>query len=189
LIFAGNNLSQKSQDPASDDLVRVGIVTKAHGIKGEVKVHPDFGLPDDFNNYKDLILIDPKSENRQVFRVGRCRPQDRLVILQFEELSDRTSAEGLCGHEVWIDRSLLPKLAEGELYWHDLIGLQAETEGGRRLGRVETMLATAGHDILVVRGGGREYLIPFDKEFIKTSDLEDGILIITEMPGLFEIND
>jgi len=186
---AEDGLSPLSQDPDSDSLVRIAVITKPHGISGEVKVQPDFGLPEDFNNYKDLVLIDSENEERQAFRVSRSRPQTKLVILQLEGVTDRTVAEGLCGKEVWVNRSSLPQLPEGEFYWHDLIGLQVETEEGRRLGRVKTLFATAGHDILVVRGDGREFLIPLDKEFIKTSDLQNGILIITEVPGLFEIND
>ena len=182
-------MSPVSQDGDSDDLIKVGFVAKAHGIKGEVKVHPDFGLPDDFKNYKDLVLIDRESHERQIFKVSRSRPQAMVVIQQLEGVVDRTAAEGLCGKEVWVSRSLVPPLPEGEFYWHDLIGLQAETEGGRKLGRVETLFATAGRDILVIRDGGREYLVPLAKEFIKTSDLQNGVLIVADVPGLFEIND
>ena len=178
-----------SQDPVSDSLVRVGVITKAHGIKGEVKVQPDFGSPEEFNNYREVVLAGPGNEDRVVLKISRCRPQNRAVILQFEGLSDRNEAEGLCRKEVWVDRSLLPDLPEGEFYWHDLIGLRVETEVGRKLGRVENLFATAGHDILVVRGNGREYLIPLEKEFIRSSDLQNGILIVADVPGLFEIND
>ena len=182
-------MSLVSKDTGPDNLVRIGVVGKAHGIKGEVRVYPDFGLPEDFNNYKKLVLIDPENEDSQVFKVTRSRPQAKMVIVEFEGVVDRTASENLCGKEVWVNRSFLPQLPEGEFYWHDLIGLQVETDAGRSLGRVETLFATAGHDILVVRNDGREFLIPLDKEFIKTSDFQNGIVIITEVPGLFEIND
>ena len=182
-------MSPVSQDGDSDDLIRVGFVAKAHGIKGEVRIQPVVGLPDEFKNYKDLVLVDRESQERQTFKVNRSRPQAMVVIQQLEGVVDRTAAEGLCGNEVWVSRSLVPPLPEGEFYWHDLIGLQVETEGGRKLGRVETLFATAGRDILVIRDGGREYLVPLAKEFIKSSDLQNGILIVTDMPGLFEIND
>jgi len=172
-----------------DGMVRIGVITKPHGIKGEVKAQPDFGSPDDFRNYRQVVLVDKESEDIREFLVIRSRPQDRAVILQFEGLTDRDAAEELCGSELWIKRSLLPELPEGEFYWHDLVGLNAETEGGRKLGRVETLFATPGHDILVIRGSGREYLVPLNKEFINTSNSRNGILIIKEVPGLFQIND
>ncbi|MEN8135234.1 MAG: ribosome maturation factor RimM [Thermodesulfobacteriota bacterium] len=173
----------------SGNLVRVGRVGKAHGIKGELKVLPDFGPPEDFLNYLEVSLVFPDTDSRQDYKVSRCRPQAKIVILQLDGINDRTMAEALNGTEVWIDKKSLPDLPAGDFYWHDLVGLQVETESGRKLGRVETLLATGGHDILVVLGTGREYLIPLDKEFLLNRDGVAGILTVAEVPGLFEIND
>ena len=177
---------QFERDPGN--LVRVGRVSKAHSIKGELKIQPDFGSPEDFRAYKVVVLVHPGTESRQVFDVIRCRPQAKIVILELKGVADRTLAESLCGLEVWIDQASLPKLPEDEFYWHDLVGLQVETESGRRLGEVKTLFATGGHDILVVIGGGHEYLIPLEKEFLLKKDSEAGILTVAEVPGLFEIN-
>ena len=173
----------------SGNLVRVGRVTKAHGIKGEIKVLPDFGLPEDFLNYQEVLLVSPATESRQDYKVSRCRPLAKIVVLQLDGIGDRTMAESLGGSEVWIDKKSLPDLADGNFYWHDLVGLQVETENGRKLGRVEDILATGGHDILVVLDGGREYLIPLRKEFLLNKDSAAGILTVAEVPGLFEINE
>ena len=173
----------------SGNLVRVGRVTKAHGIKGELKVQPDFGLPEDFLNYHELLLVNPGMGSRQDYKVSRCRPQSKIVVIQLDGVEDRTMAEGLGGSEVWIDKESLPDQADGNFYWHDLVGLQVVTENGRKLGRVDSILATGGHDILVVLDGGREYLIPLRKEFLLNKDSAAGILTVAEMPGLFEINE
>ncbi len=173
----------------SAQLVRVGRLTKPHGIKGEVKVQPDFGPAEDFLNYREILLVSPESELRRDFKVERCRFQGDLVILQLAGIGDRTAADDLRGTEVWVDRDLLPELAAGKYYWHDLIGLRVETEKGRKLGRVETLLATGGHDVLVVLDDGREYLIPLADEFLRNVDLAAGLLTVADVPGLFEIND
>lgn len=167
----------------------VGIISKAHGIKGEVKVRPYFGSPADFLNYKVVFFLDPGSSAPQSVNVSRCRPQATDVILHLEGLDDRTAAEGYRGLELLVDSDLLPSLPEDEYYWHDLVGLQVATDTGRRLGKVEKFFQTSGHDIMVVRGGGREYLIPFEKEFILKKDADAGILTVKDLPGLFEIND
>lgn len=172
-----------------DDLVRVGTVARAHGIKGEVKVLSDFGGPEDFLAVKEIWLADPGMEPGKEIKVTRSRPGGKFVILQIKGVADRTSAENLCGKEVWIDRQFLPELPDGQYHWHELIGLQVETEGGRRLGEVTTLFATAGHDILVIRGGGREYLLPVREEFLLDRNSETGILTVADVPGLFEIND
>lgn len=182
-------MAARESAPDSGDLVRVGRVAKAHGIKGELKVHPDFGPPEDFLDYQDVILLYPDTDLRRDFKVSRCRPQANIVILQLENIADRTSAEKFAGCEVWIDKASLAALPKGKHHWHDLIGLQVETEGGRKLGLVQTLFATGGDDILVVLGDGREYLIPLRKEFLIDTDYDAGIMTVAEVPGLFEIND
>ncbi|MDF1578124.1 MAG: ribosome maturation factor RimM [Desulfurivibrionaceae bacterium] len=179
---------QRSETDSSQ-LVRVGRLTKPHGIKGEVKVQPDFGSVEDFLAYREILLGSPDSELRRDFKVERCRFQGDLVILQLAGVGDRTAADALRGSEVWVDRELLPELLPGRYYRHDLIGMRVETENGRKLGRVETFLATGGHDILVVLDGGREYLIPLVDEFLLNVDAAAGLLTVAEVPGLFEIND
>lgn len=178
---------QSASDPGPQ--VRVGRVTKAHSIKGEVKVQPDFGSSEDFLNYSEVALVQPARASRRNFKVSRCRPRAATVILQLEGVEDRSLAEALVGSEVWVAKPSLPDLPAGEYYWHDLIGLRVETEHGRQLGRVENVFATAGHDIIVVTGTGQEYLVPLKKEFLLKVDAAAGILTVVAMPGLFEIND
>lgn len=182
-------MATKGFASASENLVRVGRVGKAHGIKGELKVRPDFGLPEDFRHYREVSLLKPGADSLQDYKVNRCRPLANVVVLQLAGVIDRNMAETFCGSEVWIDKELLPDLADGDFYWHDLVGLQVVTEEGRELGRVEKIMATGGHDILVVLGGGREYLIPLRKEFLLNSDMVAGVLTVADVPGLFEIND
>lgn len=182
-------MATKQFTPDADNLVRVGRVGKAHGIKGELKVRPDFGLPEDFLHYRDVSLLKPGADSLQDYKVSRCRPLANVVVLQLDGIIDRTMAESFCGSEVWIDKELLADLADGDFYWHELIGLQVVTEEGRKLGQVEKIMATGGHDILVVLGGGREYLIPLRKEFLLNSDLAAGVLTVADVPGLFDIND
>lgn len=182
-------LTARQHRAEPDEPVRVGRVAKAHGIKGEVKVRPDFGPADDFLNYKEVRLVSPDSEFSRDFKVTRCRFLGGHAILQLAGVDDRNAAEDLRGSEVWVDRDLLPELGGGRYYWHDLVGLRVETEHGRELGRVETLLATGGHDILVVTDGGREYLIPLVDEFLLKVDIVAGLLTVADVPGLFEIND
>ena len=89
---------------------------------------------------------------------------------------------------MWVEKELLPELAPDEFVWHDLVGLKVSTAKGRELGKVKELFSTGGHDVLVIRGTGREYLIPAKQEFMLEVDQDGGILTVSEIPGLFDIN-
>ena len=87
---------------------------------------------------------------------------------------------------ILLDKEDLPKTDEGELYWYQLDGLPVKTVEGRSLGRVVKIFSNGAQDILVVRDGSQEYLIPIlDDIIIRHTDEE---VIVAPPPGLLEIN-
>ncbi len=180
------NGDQSTVDPRRH--VRVGRVSKPHGIKGELKILP-YGEADDFRLYREVLLGGETPGPGRLYRVVHFRPQGKMALLELAGINDRGTAEELAGQEVWVAKELLATLAEDEFYWHELIGLRVVTESGRSLGRVKALFATGGHDVLVVRGSGREYFIPARREFMLGIDYEADLLTIAEVPGLLDLND
>ena len=168
--------------------IAVGKVAKAHGIKGEIKVYPFSGRPDDFRPYRLLTLVEPEHGLSKSYAVEQCRPLGNLVLLQLAGFSERSTAEGLRGWEVRIGRELLPPPGPGTFYWHELVGLPVITDAGQELGQVTSLLATVAHDILVITGGGVEYLIPAVAECVSGLAADGKSLIVTPPPGLLEMN-
>lgn len=169
---------------APGDFILLGKITKPHGIRGEVKIYPYSGQPENFLDYRK-VYIGPDGE-RVPYEVERSRVQGKTVILRLTGCTDRNTAETLVENEVWLDRDDLPELSEDEYYWADLEGKIVRTEEGRELGRVTGMLDSGAHDILSVTGAGHEYLIPMREEFIVSIDEQEVVLRLP--PGLLEIN-
>ena len=170
------------------DYFLVGRVVKPHGLKGEIKILPFSGDPANFALYTDLLLVDPDNQDEIYSRVKRSRIQGKLVIVSLEEVHNRNESELQVGREVWARLDELPQLAEDEFYWLDLTGMTAVLENGRELGVVTNLLAGGGHDILVITGRGREYMIPAVKEFMVEIDQQEGRVVVDPPPGLLEIN-
>ncbi len=168
--------------------IAVGKVVKAHGIKGELKVYPFSGRPDDFRGYPLLTLVEPGHGLTRSYEVEQCRIMGNLVILQFAGLSGRSAAEGLRGWEVRIARELLPTPGPGIFYWHELEGMPVISDSGQELGRITSLLATTAHDILVITGGGGEYLIPVIAQCVAGLAPDGKGLVVTPPPGLLEMN-
>ncbi|WP_457574766.1 ribosome maturation factor RimM [Desulfolithobacter sp.] len=167
-----------------DEYVLLGKVTKPHGIRGEIKVYPYSGDPAGLGEYERIWLSGDSGE-KTCYRVVRSRIQGRLALLTLGDCTSRDQAESLAGQELWVRRSEMPEVDEDEFYLQDLEGFRV-VEDGREIGRITGILETGAHDILVVRDGAREYLIPVQSGFIVS--IGDDEVEVDLPPGLLDIN-
>ena len=167
--------------------VLLGKVTKPHGIRGEVKVFAFSGEPENFANYRELFIGQQGNAKLRPYRVLQARVQGNTAILKLKGCVSRSDAEALANHEVWINSCELPELDPGEIYLHQLEGITAVSEDGEDLGRVSAILDTGGHEVLAIRNGESEFLVPLVSEFIVR--LEKDQVVLSLPPGLLEIND
>lgn len=173
---------------ADSDTVPVGEIVKPQGIRGEVKIYPFSGTPENFSLYGKILLVRPPDGLPQPYELRSCRIHGHFAVATLLGVDDRTAAEALTGCTVLVERHALPATAAGEFYWHDLQGMMVVTAAGQHLGRVSSMLPTGAHDILVVTGTGREYLIPAINGFVVEIDAEAGRIVVDPPEGLLEIN-
>lgn len=168
------------------EFVLLGKVSKPHGIRGEVKIYPYSGQPENFLAY-GKVFIDQNSNKELVpYAVESCRVQGKLALLKLVACSTRENAEKLVGREIWLRREDLPELDDTEYYWLDLEDKRVVTEDGRELGKVTAIFDTGAHDIITVSGNGHEYLIPVHESFVVRIDKNEIVLRLP--PGLLDIN-
>lgn len=172
----------------SGELIPVGKVSKAHGIRGEIKIYPYSGDPEQFSSsYQRIFLSGDKDRMPVSYDVERSRVQGRQVLLKLENCSTRTEAESLTGQQVYVPVNDLPKLGENEFYLHELEGRQLVDTAGTLLGYATRVIETSGHDLLVVQQEGKEYLVPVVGDFIV--NIEKDRVVLDLPPGLLEINE
>jgi 16S rRNA processing protein RimM len=171
-----------------DDLVKIGEVIKPHGIKGEVKVFSYSGRPENFKNYNTIVLQQISESGTQIYRIVKSRAQGKVAILELDGVASRDAAEALQGSTVWLKKGDFQKLSPDEYYWYQLENLQVITESGRELGKVSGLFSTPAHDIMIVTGKGREYMVPVKAGIIVDIDELGGKIIISPPAGLLDIN-
>lgn len=158
-----------------DDLVLVGYVTGAYGIKGWVRIRP-YSADADAMLYAKTWWLD-KPELRDV-EAMQAKVHGEDVVAQLMGVADRNAAEALKGVTVQVRRSHFPPLSNDEFYWIDLIGLMVENLQGENLGAVADLMDNGAHPILRVvalspsndANKPKEWLIPFVDQFVKTVD-------------------
>ncbi|RUM35867.1 MAG: 16S rRNA processing protein RimM [Desulfobulbus sp.] len=168
------------------DLVLLGKVTKPHGIRGEVKVYPYSGVPENVLQYSRIMLAPDEHTEPVEYTVERARVQKNCVLLQLKNCTTRNDSESLVDSLVFVESKALPKLGENEYYLRDLKGRQMVSEEGRIIGRIDGVLTVNDQDIARVVDGSREYMVPLVPDFLVSIDRD--VVTVALPPGLLEIN-
>ena len=161
-----------SQPPV--DIVVLGKIVDAYGLRGAVKVHPFVDDPVELAKMRHWWLGDEAGPQGGWRRVGleTCREQSGLLVASFSGIQDRSAAEAVCGLFVGAPRSALPATGVGEYYWADLIGLEVVNSQDQHLGKVLGLIETSANDVVRVGGEGcRELLLPFVAAVVLDVDL------------------
>lgn len=152
------------------DRFAIGVVSRAHGVQGEVavRVHEP-GSPVLTRAPRCFVGGHPYPV------AGVRRHGDREVLVRLRGVADRGAAQALRGQPVEVERSMFPALGEGEYYLADLMRLEAVDPSGAPVGRVAGLIETGGVPILSIQGRV-EVLVPLTSPFVRRVDVSAGII-------------
>ena len=170
------------------DLLPIGRVVKPHGVKGKIKIGyfgEDFSQ---FHFYQE-VFIEDRMGRLQSYEILEATPQPPRLILQLKDIRTVEEARTLVGKEIYVRKECLPDLPEDEYYWMEMIGMEVETEEGKRIGRIKEIFPTGAHDIYVVQGKRGEIFLPAVQEVIQSIDRGRKVMKVTWMEGLWERED
>ena len=166
-----------------EDLLKVGVITTTHGVRGEVKVFP---TTDDAERFLELeyVLLDTGRELRRL-DIKDVRFFKNLVILKFDGIDNINDIEKYKGKDLWIPREEAQELGEDEYYIADLQGLNVVLEDGTEFGTLRDVMETGANDVYIIDSNEHgEVLLPAIKECILDVDLEKNTMTVHLMKGL-----
>ena len=169
--------------------LRVGRLVKAHGLKGALKLELYTDDPAGrFVPGAEFTLQVPEASPRhgKTITVREYRLMNGNPVVFLEGIDDRTAAEELVKAILWIDQDDATEQAEDDAWYdHQLVGLDVVREDVV-IGRVARVDHFPAQDLLIVRVGEDEIMVPFVTAIVPTVDLAAGRVIVTPPPGLFE---
>ena len=167
-------------------VVAVGRVGKAHGIRGDAFVEPWTDAPDERFSPGSRLSTEPA--DRGPLTVESARQHSGKLVVHFAGVDDRNAIEALRGTVLLVPASARPPIEDpDEFYDTDLIGLNVRTVNGQALGPVTDVLHSPAGSLLAIDVAGREVLVPFRTEFVPTVDLAAGIAEVDPPDGLLEL--
>lgn len=165
------------------DLVCVGAVAGAFGVRGEVRLKSFCAEPEDIANYAPLTTEDGGTS----YAITLTRPIKNGFAARLSGVETKEQADALRGLRLYAPRDRLPALPDDEFYHADLIGLDVLDTGGTPLGKVRAVQNHGAGDLLEIHGPGLKttVLLPFTREAVPTVDLDSGRIIADPPEGLF----
>ncbi len=166
-----------------EDLLKVGVITTTHGVRGEVKVFPTTDEAERFLEL-DYVLLDTGQELRKL-EIQNVKFFKNLAILKFKGIDNINDIEMYKGRDLWIPREEGQELEEGEYYVADLIGMNVLLEDGTVFGTLKDVMETGANDVYVIDTKDRgEVLLPAIRECILDVNVEESTMTVHLMKGL-----
>lgn len=178
----GAPLAPALQPPPA--LIVVGRVVRPHGLRGEMRIHPDTDFPERLSAIRHVTLL--KNKESMQASVVSIRAHGTAVLLKLESIDTIEAASRWRDAAVAVRREQAAPLEAGRHYISDVLGLRVETEDGQFLGTVTEVLRTGSNDVYVVRGAAGEVLVPAISTVVLTIDVARSRMIIRPMPGMLD---
>lgn len=160
--------------------LEAGEIVNTHGVRGEVKIMPWADSPEFLCQF-DTFYLDGKP-----VKVLSARPHKTMVLAQLEGVDTVEKAMRLKGKVLSIDRTGV-ELPDGRHFLADLMGLTVlDNATGEELGTIEDILTPPAHEVYVVRGRGKEYMIPAVDAFLAETNVEGGYIRVNLIEGMGE---
>jgi len=166
--------------------VLLGKVIATHGLRGQLRVVLFSG---DFSSVAglDSVILKGTTGGMDTFAVAAIARHGKKVLITLKGFDSINQVLNLVGRELYVGREQLPELSEGEYYWCDLLGLKVVTDQGENLGILADIIATGSNDVYVVKSGEKEYLIPALEDVVREVNLDDGVMKVSPLEGLFDL--
>lgn len=176
-----------------EDLLKVGVITSTHGVRGEVKVFP---TTDDVNRFKKLKQVKLFTGKEYLsLEIESVKFFKNMVILKFKGLNLIEDVEKYRQKDLFVERKDAVRLKKDEYFIADLIGVQVFGEDGALIGTLKDVITTGANDVYAVEiaegnnlgaATGAEVLLPAIKQCILDVDVEASKMVVHMMEGLLD---
>jgi 16S rRNA processing protein RimM len=169
--------------------IAVGIIRKAHGVRGEASIEPWTGSPDRFEELETVTLVSPDDSQTREVEVESVRIHAGRALLKFKTIETPEEVQALHNWTVEIPEEEARELEQDEYFLHDLVGLTLFDAEGKERGIVTDSYEGGGGILLSVkRSDGREFELPFAADLCTEIDLEAKRMVVALPEGIEDLD-
>jgi len=169
-------------------MIAVGVIRKAHGVRGEASVESLTNSLDRFNELKKVTLVAPDESSTRDAEIEAARPHGDRALVKFRGIDTPEQLRELRDWTIEIQDSEARELDEDEYFLHELVGLRLIDRDGRDRGVVQEVVEGTGVILLNVDGPNGEFDLPFAAEICTKIDIAGGKIIVELPEGIDDLN-
>jgi 16S rRNA processing protein RimM len=171
------------------DRIAVGVIRKAHGIRGEASVEPWTDSPERFDELSTVTLVSPDGDETRAVEIESSRPHGERALVKFSGIDTPEALQLLQNWTIEIPEEDARSLEDDEYFIHDLIGLTLFDSEQRERGVVSDVLEGGGGLLLVVkRSDGKTFELPFAADLCTEIDLDAKRMVVALPEGLEDLD-
>jgi 16S rRNA processing protein RimM len=177
-----NTAREQNSVQLPDPFLEAGRIIRPHGIRGQVVIASEAHY---FAQLQAGTVLFLNPGDKQV-TIRSIRSHQGRFLVALDDFSSCEEAETLRNMRVFLDSTELPELKEGEYFHWQLIGLIVRDNEGHEIGTVKSILETGANDVYILEDNtGHEKLVPAISDVVSEINLEEGVITINPLPGLF----
>lgn len=155
----------------SQNFVEIAKIGATYKLDGELNLYPLANSIETLINYGDWYIQLPATGVWQHLKGESVLKRADKIYIKLVNINDAETAKRYVNSLIGVPQQALPKLAEDEAYFKDLIGCSVKNTNNDSFGVVVDIIETGANEVLVCKEDGSEYLIPYVKQYIVSEDL------------------
>lgn len=164
--------------------IETGKVVNIHGLRGEIKVMPWSDSPDFICQFNVVYV----GKLRKPYDVEYARVHKNTVLMKLKGVDSPETANSMRSDIIYLKREDI-NLEDGVYFVSDILGMTVkDSSNGRIYGKITNVHQTGANDVYEIEENGKEYLIPAIPDVIVSIDIENSIMEISPLEGLFNEN-
>jgi 16S rRNA processing protein RimM len=178
-------MADDQKTPGSPDgepvYLTVGFLRRPHGLQGEMVMDLHTEFPERMKSGRKLLV----GEEYKPMTLASARPHQKGMLVRFQGIETPEAAGEYRNQWVYIKAKEAPKLPEGQIYQHELIGFQVIDENDQPLGELVEILETGANNVYVVKDEtGGELLLPAIPSVVLNIDPGRRVMRVHILEGL-----
>ena len=147
----------------SDAAIVIGKIISTHGIDGWLAIESYSYPRENIKTYNTYLILNKKYLS---ITINHLKMMPKKIIIKLEGYDHISDSEKILGKKIYIKKSDLKSLKDGEYYWHDLEGLDMYTTEERYLGKVDFIFNNGSNDVMAIKCDNDYIYIAFIKKNI-----------------------